>query len=174
GGDHHQHDPGDHQCQQQQEADDDHRQDQADQCGNGHVDLEVERFLALIVDEGILVLLDQPEHQHADQVAEREEEPGQTGKVTEHRPLAGGGARAAWQLLLSLVHALPPNAWGQLARACRCASNSSRMPFCASASMALSCSGSKGSPSAVPCTSMKPPASVITTLRSVSAAESSG
>jgi exodeoxyribonuclease-3 len=61
----------------------------------------------------------------------------------------------------------------QSASAAFCSSKISFMPFCASASMALKSSGWNGAPSAVPCTSMKPPALVMTTFRSVSAAESS-
>ena len=75
-------------------------------------------------------------------------------------------------LVPRMGRAAAPNS--QSARAACCSSKISFMPFCASASMALKSSGWNGAPSAVPCTSMKPPALVITTFRSVSAAESSG
>ncbi len=75
-------------------------------------------------------------------------------------------------LVPRMGRAAAPNS--QSARAACCSSKISFMPFWASASMALKSSGWNGAPSAVPCTSMKPPALVITTFRSVSAAESSG
>ena len=54
-----------------------------------------------------------------------------------------------------------------------CAATSSRMPLSASASSASISARVNGAPSAVPCTSTKPPAPVITTFMSVSQAESS-
>ncbi len=58
--------------------------------------------------------------------------------------------------------------------ASRCFASSSPMPFCARASSRSSSSRRNAWPSAVPCSSMKPPPSFITTLKSVSQAESSG
>lgn len=60
------------------------------------------------------------------------------------------------------------------ASAARCSANSSPMPFSASDSSALSSSRRKAWPSAVPCSSMKPPPSFITTFMSVSQSLSSG
>src|SRR5689334_5880977 len=59
------------------------------------------------------------------------------------------------------------------ARAARCAATSSPMPFAARSSMRDISSREKGVPSAVPCTSTKRPAPVITTFMSVSQPESS-
>src|SRR5262249_27416883 len=59
------------------------------------------------------------------------------------------------------------------ASALRCAATSSRMPWSASASSASISARENGAPSAVPCTSTKPPAAVMTTFMSVSQAESS-
>ena len=47
------------------------------------------------------------------------------------------------------------------------------MPVSASAIIASNCARENGAPSAVPCTSTKPPAPVITTFMSVSHCESS-
>ena len=57
--------------------------------------------------------------------------------------------------------------------AARCAAISCVMPLCARSSMACISARLNGAPSAVPCTSMMPPASVITTFMSVSQSESS-
>src|SRR5260221_6505718 len=54
-----------------------------------------------------------------------------------------------------------------------CLAMSSAIPRFASASSASNCAAEKGAPSAVPCTSTKPPEPVITTFMSVSHCESS-
>ena len=59
------------------------------------------------------------------------------------------------------------------ARAACCAANRSLMPFSASTSSASSSSRRNAWPSAVPCSSMKPPPSFITTFMSVSQSLSS-
>src|SRR5690606_3914757 len=61
---------------------------------------------------------------------------------------------------------------GQAASAACCAANSWSQPRVASASIASSSSRRNAWPSAVPCTSMKPPPSFITTFMSVSQSQS--
>ena len=61
----------------------------------------------------------------------------------------------------------------QAPSAARCFAISSRMPRSASATRDTISTGVNGAPSAVPCSSTKPPAPVITTFMSVSQAESS-
>ena len=61
----------------------------------------------------------------------------------------------------------------QPARAARCISTRDAMPRCARSSIASSSARRNAWPSAVPWTSMNPPASFITTFMSVSASESS-
>src|SRR5690606_29133700 len=173
-------DTGDDRQHQRHHTDQRHQR-KADQCpgqqaahhhGNAVGDLEVQGLAPLIVNEGIRVLLQLPDHQRTDDIADhRCQHPEEGRVVAQHGPLARFLIRHGNQTLLAhrYLRVLP----AQSARAARCSSNSSRMPCWASASMAFSSSGWKGAPSAVPCTSIKPPLSVITTLRSVSAAESS-
>src|SRR5690606_25100190 len=59
------------------------------------------------------------------------------------------------------------------ARAAACSRASSALPAAASASRASSSARENGAPSAVPCTSTKPPSPVMTTFMSVSARTSS-
>src|SRR5690606_18062133 len=112
-------------------------------------DLEVERLLALLVDEGIHVLLHLPDDQRAQHVADhRRQEPEERRVVAEHCP-APRLRRGLWNRQL-FIHGLLPV---QSASAACCRANNSFMPPCARASIALSSSGWKGAPSAVPCTS---------------------
>src|SRR5690606_10594266 len=136
---------------------------------NAYGNLEIQRFLALLVNERIQVLLQLPDDQRPQHIADhRHDEPGEGGVVTEHGPATSLDTGLRNQGLIA-----HRKGFLQSASAARCKANSSSRPLRARASMALSSSGWNGAPSAVPCTSIKPPASVMTTLRSVSAAESS-
>src|SRR5690606_16955795 len=100
---------GDHQGEQahqhgQRKADEDPGQQGAGHQRQADGDLEVQRFLALLVDEGIQVLLQLPDDQRTDDVADhRRQEPGERRVVAEHRPAPGFRARG-WCQRLIVVH----------------------------------------------------------------------
>src|SRR3546814_19549802 len=53
---------------------------------NEHGDIEVQRFLALVVDERHVVTLDQPYHQRPEHEADSGEQYGQRRQMAEHAP----------------------------------------------------------------------------------------
>src|SRR3546814_20711576 len=60
---------------------------------NEHGDIEVQRFLALVVDERHVVTLDQPYHQRPEHEADSGEHSGQRRPMAEHAPGALIGLR---------------------------------------------------------------------------------
>src|SRR5690606_30130592 len=94
-----QHQPGDSHDHEQRTGNDDPDPEGEDghqeqhQEDDRHGDVEVQRFLGLVIDEGHGVLLDQPDHQRADETAEAaapgrgQQAAEQRGQVREHRPL---------------------------------------------------------------------------------------
>jgi exodeoxyribonuclease III len=93
-GNHHQHHRTDQHQAQQRKADQHEHQHIANGRGNRHGDLEVHRFLALIVDKGIALALYLPQDQRADQAAKRKPHPQERRKMTEHGPFASVAARS--------------------------------------------------------------------------------
>src|SRR5690606_32754687 len=62
-------------------------------------DVEVQRLLALVVDEGVELALDLPQHQRAEDITEGDQQPGEGREVAEHRPLAGFLTRGGAEVL---------------------------------------------------------------------------
>src|SRR5690606_1480328 len=68
-------------------------EDDAHEDRDAYGDLKVQRLLRLVGDEGHRVLLDLPDDQRTEQVAERNDDAGESGQMTEECPLTLLGAR---------------------------------------------------------------------------------
>jgi hypothetical protein len=74
---------------------------------NEHAELKVERLLAMRVNEGRRVLLDEPAHERPDEGQAADEEPCQGRKVTVHCPLSLLPMEQSWAfqgLLMKVRH----------------------------------------------------------------------